>query len=153
MKTVAVIGAAILTMCLTSYNRQKPDSTRSIVLPSSHLIGCKLSGCSQMWLSDAAGPGVIFPQNVSVDIDDDGVLGVVAKYDKSTSVDDIRASIDSQYGKWVFPKDQTGPHNLWRVEPEKLAIQLAENNDRTKEVIYLSARAWQARKNDAPLKH
>ena len=88
MKTVAVIGAAILTMCLTSYNRQKPDSTRSIVLPSSHLIGCKLSGCPQMWLSDAAGPGVIFPQNVSVDIDDDGVLGVVAKYDKSTSVDE-----------------------------------------------------------------
>ena len=150
MKIAALIGVAILAVGLTSYNRQKPDSTRSVILPSSHLIGCKSSSCSQMWSNDAAGPGAIFPQNISVDIDDNGVLGVVAKYNKSTAANDIRASINSQYGKWVFPKDQAGPHYLWRVEPEKLAIQFAENDDKTKEVIYLSARAWQARKNKVP---
>jgi hypothetical protein len=80
-----------------------------------------------------------------VDFDDNGVLGVVAKYDKSTAANDIRASIDSRYGKWSFPKTKLD-RIICSVEPEKLAIQLAENNDRTKEVIYLAARAGKLEK-------
>jgi tetratricopeptide (TPR) repeat protein len=34
MKIAALIGVAILAVGLTSYNRQKPDSTRSVVLPT-----------------------------------------------------------------------------------------------------------------------
>jgi hypothetical protein len=47
MKIAALIGVAILAVGLTSYNRQQPDSTRSVVLPGSHLIGCKSSNCSR----------------------------------------------------------------------------------------------------------
>jgi hypothetical protein len=95
-----------------------------------------------LWPDEAADSHAIYPQNISIDIDDQGVLGVVTHYDKSTPLEDIRTSINKRYGDWVFPKDHTGPAVLWRVEPEKVAVQLVEERHGTKEVIYLSAGAW-----------
>jgi hypothetical protein len=150
MKLVKLIGVAVLSFAMTSSKCTSTNSRRNVVLPSIHLIGCKTSPCSQIWSDDTTSPGATFPQKVSVDIDDKGVLGVDAKYSKSTALDDISASIDSRYRKWVFPKDQAGRHTLWRVDPERLAIQLSENADGTKEVIYLSARAWPTREEKRP---
>jgi hypothetical protein len=140
-----VIAAMTLAIDLTSFGQLKHESASHVVLPSSELIGCKVSGCSSVWLVDAADSQALYPRNISIDIDDEGVLGVVARYDKSTAIDDIRASINKRYGEWVFPKDHAGPASLWRVEREKVAIQLSEHDDGTKEVIYLSARAWLVR--------
>ena len=137
-----VIAVMMLAVCLASCSRLHHENHRHVVLPSSRLIGCQASGCSQVWSDDAADSSAIYPQNISIDIEEKGVLGIVARYDKSTSIDDIRASIDDHYGKWVFPKDHSGPAALWRVEPERVAIQLGQKDDGTKEVIYLSARAW-----------
>jgi len=142
MKKVGVMAVLMFAVGLTSCSRPKLENSRHVVLPSSKLIGCRSSGCSQVWFDDAADSHAIYPQNISIDIDDKGVLGLVARYDKTTVLDDIRASIENRYGKWAFPKDHTGPARVWRVEPERVAIQLAEDDDGTKEVIYLSARAW-----------
>jgi hypothetical protein len=143
-----VIAVVTLAIGLTSCGRLKHETGGHVVLPSSELIGCKASGCSQVWL-DAANSRALYPRNISIDIDDEGVLGVVARYDRSIAIDDIRASINKRYGEWVFPKDHAGPAALWRVEPEKVAIQLSENDDGTKEVVYLSARAWLTKRGKA----
>ena len=142
-----VIGVVALAIGLTSVGRPTDDDgSGAIVLPSTNLIGCKTSGCSQVWQVETADSHALYPENISIDIDNEGVLGIVARYGKSASIDDIRSSITKRYGKFVFPKDSAGPASLWRVEPEKIAIQLSEHDDGTKQVIYLSVRAWLGRK-------
>lgn len=48
-------------------------------------------------------------------------------YDKSVSLQEVKAAIDQRYGKWALAENDNAsvPVKLWRVEPEKFAIQLA----------------------------
>ncbi|MFY9561598.1 MAG: hypothetical protein WAQ52_15300 [Terriglobales bacterium] len=72
----------------------------------------------------------------------------MAHYDKSVSMDDLKAAIDERYGKWAVAGFTTGSVMLWRVVPEKFVIQLGAADKRdersdgveagTKNVIYLS---------------
>ena len=77
------------------------------------------------------------------------LYGMTATYDKSIPVEDVRAAIDERYGRWALPLDDpSGPVKLWRVEPEKFAIQLsvADKKDEkmniadagTKQAIYIA---------------
>jgi hypothetical protein len=70
---------------------------------------------------------------VIIDIFGDGGCprGIVAVYDKSVSMDDLKTSIDERYGKWGRADNATLPVKLWRVEPQKFAIQLAVTNEGT----------------------
>ena len=76
------------------------------------------------------------------------LYGMTALYDKSISFDDIKAAIDERYGKWALPGFENSAMKLWRVEPEKFAIQLsiADKKDEkiniaeagTKQAIYIA---------------
>jgi hypothetical protein len=69
---------------------------------------------------------------------------MTALNDKSLSLEDIKAAMDERYGKWAVT--QLVP--VWRVEPEKFAIQLGISDKKgekrnmgevgTKEVIYIA---------------
>jgi len=50
---------------------------------------------------------------------------MTALYDKSVSVDDLKTAIDERYEKWAHTDFANSPVKLWRVEPEKFAIQLS----------------------------
>src|SRR6266436_8882827 len=143
------VVAVMATLSLTSCGTVKHSSGGHVVLPNSKLIGCKASACSQVWQDIPTDAAAIYPHNISIDIENGAVLGVEAHYDKSVSMGDIKASIDGHYGKSTYVIDnETSPVKVWRVEPEKIAIQLAVENDGMKQVIYLSANAW--RKPPAP---
>jgi hypothetical protein len=77
------IFAVVLVFILISCARAKQENERRVVLPSSKLIGCRTSAGSLLWPDEAADSHAIYPQNISIDIDDQGVLGVVTHYDKS----------------------------------------------------------------------
>ena len=141
--------AVVFTIGLASGSAVNHAGGRHVVLPNSKLIGCKASACSQMWQDVSPDSAAIYPHNISIDIENGAVLGIVAHYEKSVSVGDIKASIDGHYGKSTYVIDnETSPVKVWRVEPEKIAIQLAVEDDGKKQVIYLSANAW--RKPTAP---
>ena len=74
----------ILTLELTCFGTFHQKSGGHVVLPNSKLIGCKGSGCSQLWQAtrDAA---AIYPHNLSIDIEDGAILGIAVHYDKSAS--------------------------------------------------------------------
>jgi hypothetical protein len=115
----------------------------NVVLPNSKLIGCKASDCSQLWQDMPTDAGAIYPHNISIDIENGAVLGIVAHYDKSVSMSDVKATIDDHYGKSTYVVDnETSPVKVWRVESEKIAIQLAAEDDGMKQVIYLTSDAW-----------
>ena len=135
--------AVIFTIGLTFSGTAKPESGRRVVLPNSKLIGCKALACSQIWQDTPTDAESLYPHNMSIDIENGAVLGIVAHYDNSVSVGDIKASIDDHYGKSTYViENETSPAKVWRVEPEKIAIQLSEEDNGMKEVIYLSANAW-----------
>jgi hypothetical protein len=92
-----------------------------------------------MWLGEPSG-NALYPTQVTIDIDNSskrGVIGIMATYDESVSMDDIQLSIDRHYSKWAFPKNSTSVVKLWRVESEKFAIQLSEDGG-VKRVIYMA---------------
>lgn len=135
--------AVIFTIGLTLGGAAKPKSDRHVVLPNSKLIGCKALACSQIWQDTQTDVEPIYPHNINIDIENGAVLGIAAHYDKAVSMGDVKASIDDHYGKSTYVIDnEKSPVKVWRVEPEKIAIQLSEEDNGMKEVIYLSANAW-----------
>jgi hypothetical protein len=117
-------------------------SVRHIVLPNPKLIGCKGLDCTQIWQDPSTDDAAVYPQNVSIDVDHGAVLGITAHYDSSVSIDELRATINGRYGKWAFIDRENSPVRVWRVEPERIAIQLSSEDNGIKQVIFLSASAW-----------
>jgi hypothetical protein len=135
--------ALIFTIGLTLGGTVNHAGGQHVVLPNSKLIGCKASDCSQMWQDIPTDAVAIYPHNINIDVENGAVLGIVAHYDKAVSVGDIKASIDGHYGKSTYVIDnETSPVKVWRVELEKIAIQLSAEDNGMKQVIYLSASAW-----------
>jgi hypothetical protein len=132
MKTV--IAALVLVLGSASFIRVEQKHGGHVVLPNPKLLGCRASVCSQLW-ADEASRNAVYPRQVIVDIfgDDPCPLGLQAIYEKSVPLEALRASIDDRFGKWALPSNATSPVKLWRVEPEKFAIQLSVTEDRTKE--------------------
>jgi len=135
-KILVLMVSAIVTTGVISRGRAKYENGSRIVLPNSKLLGCRSSGCFQLWQDNPAQANAIYPRQVTIDIfgNDKCPRGILALYEKSVSTDEIKAALDQSYGKWALADFATSPVKLWRVEPEKFAIQLAITDDRTKEV-------------------
>ncbi len=106
-----------------------------VILPDPKLIGCSASGCPSV-LTGSKDPHLVYPWQVSLDYTDGSVIGLTALYDEPTSVDDVRAAVNEHYGK--FALNLKAPVNLWRVEPESLAISVSKNEYGMVQLIYLS---------------
>jgi hypothetical protein len=63
---------------------------------------------------------------------------LTAHYDQTASLEALKSAIDERYGKWAQSGNADLPVKLWRVEPEKFAIQLSASGDGAKSVIYLA---------------
>ena len=157
MVAVAFLYALILSACSHSakphdYTKDfaagmmrkalyRPPSTGGppgkIILPDPKVIGCSTSSCPSV-LPDGKGPRLVYPWQVSLDYNHGSVIGLTALYDDPTSVDDVRAAVNERYGKFAFDSNGKTPVNLWRVEPEKLAISLSTNEYGMVQIIYLT---------------
>jgi hypothetical protein len=127
-RVIAVIGCMLASLCAGA---QVGPGTRKIVLPNPQLIHCRSAECSQLWKQDSGDGGVVYPAQVSTDFVNGEVVGLTAVYDKSVSKNELHAAINTLYEKWERLD------GLWRVEPERIVIQLAERSDGTKQLIYL----------------
>lgn len=137
--------AAVVLMLGLVYGQTAQDQNSSlIVLPNPKLLRCQTSDCDQVWLENSSKTNAIFPKQVRIDMNQGCLYGITALYDKSVPLDDIRAAINARYGKWTVP----GLGQVWRVEPEKFAIQLGVNSKKnqrrnlgeagTTEAIYIA---------------
>jgi len=145
MLKVSVAVVVVMAMLgLTSWGRIGHENASRIMLPNSKLLGCRSSACFQLWQDSPAKADAIYPRQVIIDIfgNDTYPRGILALYEKSVSVDDIKAAIDQRYGKWALADFATSPVKLWRVEPEKFAVQLAVTDDRTKEATRDEVRSF-----------
>lgn len=119
----------------------KPPSTGGptgrVILPDPKVIRCSTSSCPSV-LPEGNDPRVVYPWQVSLDYNNGSVIGLTALYDDPTTVDDVRAAVDERYGKFAFDSNGKTPVNMWRVEPEKLAISLSTNEYGMVQLIYLT---------------
>jgi hypothetical protein len=120
-----VLAAVVLMLGLAHGQTAKEENSSRIVLPNPKVLRCKSSDCYQMWSENSAKTNAVFPKQVSVDMNQSCLYGMTALYDKSVPLNDIQAAIDERYGKWAVPGLVNSPLRVWRVEPEKFAIQLA----------------------------
>lgn len=144
-----LLAASVFMLLLDCGPIVPRESASRVVLPNPKLLRCKSSDCFQMWVEKSVEASAVFPKQFSIDMNDQNCLyGMKAPYDKSISLDDIKAAIDERYGKWALPGFENSGMKLWRVEPEKFAIQLsvADKADEkrqladagTKQAIYIA---------------
>lgn len=148
-----VITAFLVFIALLSFSKQmSADNEANIMLPNPKLLNC---ATDHLWQSEQAAIKPIYPSQMHLDhFDQRGCpQGIVALYDKAVPFAQIKDALDQRYGKWS--KSDAEKIKLWRVEPEKFAIQLAAIDDSEKgnefeiekgmkQVIYLSFRIHSA---------
>ena len=134
-RVIAAVGCLLGSLCAGA---QAGENTRKIVLPNPQLIHCRSAECSQLWKQDSGDGGVVYPAQILTDFVNGEVVGLTAVYDKSVSKKELQAAINALYEKSaVHGANGMVIDGLWRVEPEQLAIQLADRDDGVKQVIYL----------------
>jgi hypothetical protein len=122
-----------------------------VVLPNPKLLGCQSVACSQLWLINDPVPDAKYPKQLMIDLSDGSTIttlngslfefpngvpyGLTAFYDKSVTINDVEASINEHYSKWVYG-NPTPTLKLWRIEPEKFVISLSSHKSGP-HVIYL----------------
>jgi hypothetical protein len=108
-----------------------PPRGKAIVLPNPNLMRCS---AAELWRGNGSGTEAVYPVNLIMDhFSKEGCpQGIIALYDRTISQNDVRTALDQLYGKWAVTVD-TRRLNVWRVEPEKFAIQLATIRDSIKE--------------------
>jgi hypothetical protein len=131
------MAAVLVTLGLTHPVSAADKPSQHIILPDPKLIGCKVSTCSQVMPDPSADSHAVYPWKVLVDINEGGIIGLIALYDQSTSIDVIKASIDDRYDKWTLPDFKTGPMMIWRFEPGRFVISLSRYGNAIS-VIYLA---------------
>ena len=119
----------------------KPPSTGQtpgkVVLPNPKAVGCSTSTCPPV-LPQSTDARAVYPWQVSLDYTDGAVIGLTALYDDPTSVEDVRAAVNERYEKFALDFNGKTPVDLWRVEPEKLAISITTNEYGMVRLIYLT---------------
>jgi hypothetical protein len=145
-----LIAAMVLMVGLVHCETAKDEKNARLVLPNPKLLRCGSSDCFQLWLEKSAEANAVFPKQLIIDMNQNCLYGMTALYEKSISVEDVKAAIDERYGKWALPSndDAAMPVKLWRVEPEKFAIQLSVGDKKiekmniadagTKQAIYIA---------------
>jgi hypothetical protein len=108
-----------------------------IILPDPKVIRCSTSNCPPV-LPDGKDPRVVYPWQVSLDYNNGSVIGLTALYDDPTSVNDVRTAVNERWGKFALKSNGKILENLWRVEPEQLAISLSTNEYGMVQLIYLT---------------
>jgi hypothetical protein len=126
MKTI--VAAAIFMAGFACYGQSNPESGKRVILPNAQLLRCVSLTCSQLWQDKAPDGNDIYPKDVSADLPENSPcpLGVTVHYDKSVSMEELKAAIDVRYGKWAKATNPTSPVKSWRVETESFSIQLRE---------------------------
>ncbi len=144
------IAVAIILGGLAYFQTAQEEKSSRLVLPNSKLLRCRSSDCFQLWSEKLAETNAVFPKQVIIDLNQSCLYGMTALYDKSIALNDVKAALDERYAKWASPENDKAavPVKLWRVEPEKFAVQLsvADKNDQkrnmaeagTNQVIYVA---------------
>jgi len=119
-----LIAPLVLLLGLANSQTAQEENSKHVVLPNPKLLRCKSADCFQLW-SESPSEGNVFPKQVTVDMDSGCLYALRASYDKSVSFDEVKAAINEHYGEWALNQFGDSRMKLWRIEPDKFAINLS----------------------------
>jgi len=149
MKRIVVLLSlmVVLVPVLNNLNRVSGENLGRVVLPNSRLLRCSSSDCLQLF-SEGVEPKAMSPKQIVLDIDNGCIYGMTAMYEKSVPVERIKSGLDEIYKQWSVSYPSESNLYLWRVEPQRFAVQLTvaskEDEKRnateagTRQVIYIA---------------
>jgi len=97
----SVILILVLLLNLPDDQAAQNKHSARVILPNPHLLRCKATDCLQLWSRRPEEQNAIFPTQVIVDMNQDCLYGMTATYDKSMSVETLKALVDAEYGNWA----------------------------------------------------
>jgi hypothetical protein len=124
-KVKKLLAAVALFSVLLPCRAANEGKRAHVVLPNPKLMKCRSAECFPLWPEKSADPGAIFPKQLRIDMEQGCLYGISALYDKSMPADDVKAAIDASFGTWAYADSANSPVKLWRVTPDKFAIQLS----------------------------
>jgi hypothetical protein len=149
-KIVAVLTlilVLVLILALSHLKTVRGENLGRLVLPNPKLLRCRSSNCRQLF-SEGTEQKAISPKQMILDIDHGCIYGMTVMFEKSVPFDQLKTEIDDLYKQWSVNDPSNSTLHLWRVEPQKFAIQLAvtskEDEKRnvaeagTRQVIYIA---------------
>lgn len=110
-----------------------------ILLPNPSLLGAEISGCSSIFNKKISGTKVVYPEQISLDIREKEITGIIFIYNESVKLEDIQNEINYFYGKWSvkdFENKEIGP-KIWRVSSDEFTISLDKNDESKLQLIFL----------------
>jgi hypothetical protein len=133
------IVATILALTLNSFAGKKHIGS-SLALPNPQLLGCNSASCERLWQGDYPEANAAYPTQLSIDLKGGVPYGLTARYDKSIPTLTIKTALVKVYAKWTMTGLSGSPVIMWRVETEKIVIQLSTTEEGARQLVYLSLR-------------
>ncbi len=123
----------LVVLLLLAAGNVSPQADSVIVLPSPGLLTCSVANCTDLWAAEANSPGAVFPIQLNMDIAKGCIYGFRARYSSEIPFATVQAAIDRKYGSFgvQLRGDREVPLKLWRVTPEKFAIQLSQATEKS----------------------
>jgi len=78
---------------------------------------------------------VIYPSQVTVDLDNDRVCSVVLRFDKAVDLEAIAYVIDKKHKKWRFRSSKS--IMIWRISPKQISITLDKDKYGQPKITYM----------------
>ncbi len=140
MKYLTAIIVILFQFSIISCSKTDNNNTDKIMLLNPGIIGTMPGACSQIWQNPHPPKNEIYPQEIRMDINNNAISGLMAAYDRSIGIDEIKLAIDNKFKKWASANNNASSVKLWRVLDGKFAIQLSTGDDGMKHVIYMAFR-------------
>jgi len=131
------IVATILALSLNSCAGREHNGS-SLALPNPQLLGCNSASCERLWEGDYPDGNAVYPKQLTIDFKHGVPYGLMAQYDKSIQTETIKTALDKDYAKWAVTGLSGSPVIMWRVETEKIVIQLSTTEEGARQLAYLS---------------
>src|SRR5882724_4258823 len=120
-----LMATAVLLFGFATSQTATEENSRGILLPSPKLLRCRSSECSQLWLEKSGETSPICPKQLILDMNQGCLYGLTALYEKSIPAEEVMAAIDARYEKSSLSNFANSSLRLWRIEPDKFAIQMS----------------------------
>lgn len=107
-------------------------------IPMDIIIGVNKFNCSKIIYLYKNNELFIHPDNISLDLKNKNIIGLVAEYDKSVDLSTINNHIDMMFKKFKITNNDYGNYvSIWRIEQHGITIQLSVNNEKNVQIVIL----------------
>lgn len=139
MQIIKSIFCFIVCICLLFLGIENTFAEEVIILPEASMCNADISNCVHLFPPVKSHKQGVYPEQISFDIFEKKVKGLIATYDKSVNFSNVEKAINKLYAEWEVESlnDKNVDVRVWRVQSLRFVIQLSKNDENRVQVILL----------------